>query len=112
MDYVFNGLNQFLVCPLSTPANFCVDPKKLSIFNNEITFGIYNVLISILIFLPNGSSHPKCTTLEQFLDVPSVGSTSSSSLLTTHAGVGSTLQVSGRNCKLLVYLEVRDRIVD
>ena len=30
----------------------------------------------------------------------------------THSGVSSTLQVSGRNCKLLVYLEVRDRIVD
>ena len=30
----------------------------------------------------------------------------------THSSVGSTLQVSGRNCKLLVYLEVRDRIVD
>ena len=42
-----------------------------------------------------------------------IGSTSSPSLLTTHAGVGSTLQVSGRNfMDLLVYLEVRDRIVD
>ena len=30
----------------------------------------------------------------------------------THSGGGSTLQVSGRSYKLLVYLEVRDRIVD
>ena len=40
------------------------------------------------------------------------GSTFSSSLLATHSGVGSTFQVSGWNSKLLVYLEVRDRIVD
>ena len=40
------------------------------------------------------------------------GSTFSSSLLATHTGIGSTLQVSGRNTKLLVYLEVMDRIVD
>ena len=33
-------------------------------------------------------------------------------MLTTHTGVGSTLQASGQNCKLLGYLEVRDRIVD
>ena len=46
--------------------------KNLSIFNNEITFVIYSVLISILIWLRNCTSYPKCTTLEQFLDVPSV----------------------------------------
>ena len=38
--------------------------------------------------------------------------TFSSSLLVTHSGVSSTFQVSGWNSKLLVYLEVRDRIVD
>ena len=37
---------------------------------------------------------------------------SSSALLVTHSGVDSTFRVSGRNTKLLVYLEVRDRIVD
>ena len=59
-------------CLLSIPGRFCADVKKLRIFNNEISFVIYNVLISIFICLWNCTSYPKYTSLEQFLDVPSV----------------------------------------
>ena len=45
-------------CLLSIPGKFCVDMKKLSIFNNEISFVIYNVLISIFIWLWNCTSYP------------------------------------------------------
>ena len=33
---------------------------------------LFGILISTLIWFRKYTSHPKCTTLEQFLDVPSV----------------------------------------
>ena len=35
---------------------------------------LFGILISTLIWFRKYTSHPKCTTLEQFLDVPSVSS--------------------------------------
>ena len=58
--YWFKSIFQ---CPLSTPKKCCVDRKKLSSFNKEISFAIYNVLICMLIWFRKCTSHPKCTTL-------------------------------------------------
>ena len=56
-------------CPQCAPKVCQIHEKHLSIFQISNVFGIF---ISLVIQLHKCSSDPKCTNLEQFLDVPSV----------------------------------------